>query len=350
MLAVLILASLAPAHAQEGMVQMGGTSAQPDFYVIQSGDTLWDISTRFLGDPYQWPQLWSYNEYITNPHWIYPGNKIYFNLGDSLSPPSAGIDVIDEVPYQPPRQEVAVNSGDCDFPVRFESEREGQVLTAAGILGRPEDFNARGRVMAAASGAISLGEQDYVYLKLDDTDGVECGTLLSLYRKNPDRVRTADGVRHVYRVVSTVQVIRVDDKVATAKIRDSYSEALRGDVVGDQMPVDITVDVTAPESDVKATILARLSQEQVLAATHETVFLDVGTNDGVEVGTALFLVSQNDGAAGRLAKPDSRLPQRVTGRLVVVRADEKQSTAVIVDAAEELQFGTRVVGTPNQSN
>jgi hypothetical protein len=40
----------------------------------------------------------------------------------------------------------------------------------------------------------------------------------------------------------------------------------------------------------------------------------------------------------------------VTGRLVVVRADEKQSTAVIVDAAEELQFGTRVVGTPNQSN
>jgi hypothetical protein len=198
--------------------------------------------------------------------------------------------------------------------VRFESEREGQVLTAAGILGRPEDFNARGRVLAATSGAISLGEEDYVYLKLDDTDGVECGTLLSLYRKNPDRVRTADGVRHVYRVVSTVQVIRVDDKVATAKIRDSYS------------------------------------QEQVLAATHETVFLDVGTNDGVEVGTALFLVSQNDGAAGRLAKPDSRLPQRVTGRLVVVRADEKQSTAVIVDAAEELQFGTRVVGTPNQSN
>ncbi len=350
MLAVLILASLSPAHAQEGMVQMGGTSAQPDFYVIQPGDTLWDISTRFLGDPYQWPQLWSYNEYITNPHWIYPGNKIYFNLGDSLSPPSAGIDVIDEVPYQPPRQEVAVNSGDCDFPVRFESERDGQVLTAAGILGRPEDFNARGRVMASTSGGVSLAEQDYVYLKLDDTDGVECGTLLSLYRKNPERVRTADGVRYVYRVVSTVQVIRVDDNVATAKVRDSYIEALRGDVVGDQMPVDITVDVTAPEGDVKAKILAKLTQEQVLAATHETVFLDVGTNDGVEVGTALFLVGQNDGAAGRLAKPDPRLPQRVTGRLVVVRADEKQSTAVIVDAAEELQFGTRVVGTLNQSN
>ncbi len=350
MLAVLILASLGPAHAQEGMVQMGGTSATPDFYVIQPGDTLWDISTRFMGDPYQWPQLWSYNEYITNPHWIYPGNKIYFNLGDALSPPSAGIDLIQEVPYQPVRQEVAVNESDCDFPARFDDTRRGQVLTSAGLLGVAKDFNARGRVVAATSGGTSLAEEDYVYLKLDDTDGVECGTLFSLYRKQPDRVRTADGVRYVYRVVSTVRVIRVDDNVATAKIRDSYSEAYRGDIVGDMMPVDVTVDVDPPEGEVKARIVARLNTEQALASTYETVFLDVGTNDGVEVGTSLFLVTQADGSAPRLARPDKRLPERVTGRVVVVRAEEKRSTAVVVDAGEELREATRVVATPNQSN
>lgn len=350
MLAVLILASLGPAHAQEGMVQMGGTSATPDFYVIQPGDTLWDISTRFMGDPYQWPQLWSYNEYITNPHWIYPGNKIYFNLGDALSPPSAGIDLIQEVPYQPVRQEVAVNESDCDFPARFDDTRRGQVLTSAGLLGVAKDFNARGRVVASTSGGTSLAEEDYVYLKLDDLDGVECGTLFSLYRKQPDRVRTADGVRYVYRVVSTVRVIRVDDNVATAKIRDSYSETYRGDIVGDMMPVDVTVDVDPPESEVKARILARLTAEQELASTYETVFLDVGTNDGVEVGTSLFLVTRADGGASRLAPPDKRLPERVTGRVVVVRAEEKRSTAVVVDAGEEIREATRVVGTPNQSN
>ena len=76
--ALMALLSVA-AHAQDGTASMPGGG---DFYVIQSGDTLWDISTRFLNDPHAWPELWSYNEYITNPHWIYPGNRVYFRLGD----------------------------------------------------------------------------------------------------------------------------------------------------------------------------------------------------------------------------------------------------------------------------
>jgi hypothetical protein len=350
MLAVLLLAALSPAHAQEGMVQMGGTAATPDFYVIQSGDTLWDISQRFLADPYQWPQLWSYNEYVTNPHWIYPGNKIYFNLGDALTPPSAGVDLVQEVPYQPPKQQVAVTSEDCDFPARFDDVRRGQRLSSPGLLGIAQDFNARGRVIAASTSGLSVGESDYVYLKLDDTDGVECGTLLSLYRKNPDRVRTKDGVQFVYRVVGTVRVIRVDDNVATAEVRDGFSESLRGDIVGDAFAVDVTVDVDPPEGDVKARVLARLTTEQALASTYETLFLDVGTNDGVDVGTSLFLVTQADGMARRMSEPDTRLPERVTGRVVVVRAEANRSAAVVVDASEEYRELTRVVATPNQSN
>ena len=45
-------------------------------YMIKKGDTLWDISSRFLKDPFLWPKLWERNPYITNPHWIYPGNQI----------------------------------------------------------------------------------------------------------------------------------------------------------------------------------------------------------------------------------------------------------------------------------
>src|SRR5512136_1584185 len=45
-------------------------------YTIKKGDTLWDISSKFLNDPFLWPKLWERNPYITNPHWIYPGNPI----------------------------------------------------------------------------------------------------------------------------------------------------------------------------------------------------------------------------------------------------------------------------------
>jgi len=45
-------------------------------YIIKKGDTLWDISEKYLKNPFLWPNIWRKNPQIKNPDLIYPGHKI----------------------------------------------------------------------------------------------------------------------------------------------------------------------------------------------------------------------------------------------------------------------------------
>ncbi|MBL8915647.1 MAG: LysM peptidoglycan-binding domain-containing protein, partial [Archangium sp.] len=56
----------------------GKASAPGTQHTVERGDTLWDLSQRYLGSPWYWPKVWSYNPEIANPHWIYPGNEVRF--------------------------------------------------------------------------------------------------------------------------------------------------------------------------------------------------------------------------------------------------------------------------------
>jgi hypothetical protein len=58
-----------------------GSVPPPDTYTVRPGDTLWDLSGRFLNNPWYWPKVWSFNPEITNPHWIDPGNVLRFCPG-----------------------------------------------------------------------------------------------------------------------------------------------------------------------------------------------------------------------------------------------------------------------------
>lgn len=77
---LIILLALAPGWLIADEVKL--KPDHPERYTVVKGDTLWDISSRFLKSPWHWPRVWRINEAIKNPHLIYPGDVIVLRYVD----------------------------------------------------------------------------------------------------------------------------------------------------------------------------------------------------------------------------------------------------------------------------
>ena len=71
----------AASNPREGQLAAPADDGDTETYTVQKGDTLWDLSNKFLKNPWYWPKIWSLNPGIENPHWIYPGNALKVKTG-----------------------------------------------------------------------------------------------------------------------------------------------------------------------------------------------------------------------------------------------------------------------------
>jgi hypothetical protein len=136
----------------------------PDQHLVVRGDTLWDISGKFLQHPWCWPQVWGMNrDQIRDPHWIYPGQIVYFDRANgrlSLTRPGAG----------------AV-AGTTRLSPQIRTEGLGvdalQSIPAGAIepfLSMPlivenDELEAAPRIAAMEDGHVYLGKDDKLYVR-----------------------------------------------------------------------------------------------------------------------------------------------------------------------------------------
>ena len=69
-----MLAAMPLTHIQAQTLTLAPGS--PETYVVKEGDTLWDIASVFLQEPWRWPEIWQGNPEVQDPDLIYPGDVL----------------------------------------------------------------------------------------------------------------------------------------------------------------------------------------------------------------------------------------------------------------------------------
>lgn len=295
----------------------------PDVYVVQRGDTLWDISGRFLSQPWRWPQLWDSNPQIANPHLIYPGDRLRLVMTadgprlmrdggpDHLSPQVRATLLDSAVPAIPLKQ--------------IRAFLEEAVVLASN---RPADF---AYVAAAADEHLVVGGGDRVYGR---GTAAASGQLLDVYRignayRDPDSGE-ALGYNALY--VGRASVQRPGDP-ATLSLVEARREVLSGDVLipTDPRPSQASYAPHAPAGPVRGHIIGVVDGVSQIGQ-HSVVVLSRGKRDGLELGHVLQVRQVQAPIDDRVAHESVVPPSEPAGQVLVFRLFERVSYALVVNA------------------
>ncbi len=217
-------------------------------YTIKKGDTLWDISARFLNNPFLWPKLWQRNPYITNPHWIYPGNPIRLSTLEELKkeePPKMVEEKPKEVPpikeekplvvevkkVEPPpvvekKPEVVIQ------PKQVEEKRIIHEIRSSGFIAG-FDYKGIGFVLDNKEGKNLMAEGDVLYLSFKTTEPVSIGNKYTVFRAS-DIVRdpvTAKKIGRKYSISGNIEIIDQFGNYYTARVLEAFDAIYRGDMI-----------------------------------------------------------------------------------------------------------------------
>ncbi|MCE8017840.1 LysM peptidoglycan-binding domain-containing protein [Halomonas sp. MCCC 1A17488] len=333
-LSLLLAATLA--QAQGVSWEQGLRSDAPDRYTVVRGDTLWDISGRFLRHPWQWPEVWQVNPQIRNPHLIYPGDVI--TLQDCHGRPCLGIERGQgEVRLSPEVRRVPVR--EAIEPIPLDTVRH--FLRDHRVIDDPEALDELAYVVAGNDRRIISGAGDRIYARGELQRGqrygiyrvgeryhdAATGELLGLELIGIGRARaerSEDGIA-LMEVLAASQEVRNEDIVLPLEARELASEF---------MP-------RAPDHEVDGTILAVPGGVRFIGRL-QVVALDRGRRDGLETGHVLQVEQQGERVVDPRTGESLRLPGTDAGLVMVFRPYERMSYGLVMRATRTLEVGDRL--------
>lgn len=353
-----------------GTGELSINPSHPNQYTVVEGDTLWDISGKFLNHPTQWPQLWSYNSQIKNPHLIYPGQTVYFSVvggkprlsfsrgnepyQDSGAMPSSDTCVVSEEDVHNGRTSFAMAQGGKLSPCIRETSQKNAIqliptetiakyLTSPRVVGVNE-LNTAPYVVDFAGEHLIAATGDKLYVR----SIIEPQTsTYTLYRagetfKSPE---TGEVLGYEAKYIADTSLVQEGDP-ATVVIDKSISEIMLGDRLMPKPEEQFTLNYfpRPPEESIKGNIIYVLDGVNQIGK-YNVVVLDKGSKDGLLPGHELDIYKR-----GRIARDSYsvirndqvKLPDEIAGTLMVFRPFERVSYALVMKASQAVHVFDKV--------
>lgn len=326
-------------------------------YVIRQGDTLWDISSALLKDPFLWPFIWKANPYIANPDLIYPGNKLAI---PSLAPIERALqapvepekkEAVADEPRTPRHPEGIAGAGAVrPKPVPEETAAEVSrlilpeeqpvpiidkysMLNAGFInLDMTDDVVLRAREASKAA----LSYDDIVYVRIHNPEQVNIGDKYLIYVPL-SRVKHPKTGESFGRLIKVLGILQITDKempeALTARITLSFDAIEKNNLLTPyQEPVLLYQPPEKRAKDITGYILEVTDRRSINAQT-DIVYLDKGSLDGVDAGDRFIVYAGQE---------DRGFPRKKIGEVQVILVKERTSTAVVRTSTDTMARGDSV--------
>jgi len=318
-------------------------SSEGIVHTVIAGDTLWDLSAKYLGSPWKWTEVWERNRFIGNPHYIFPGIQVVIvapgareiALGQEAAAASEPAKTVAAV--APSSEAVKPAVPPVAAPkVPYLDIKPADFVRAGEFLKEPP--KGIGNIQGGKEPKVGFVEGDTVYLSLRKE--IPPGQLLGVYRvRGPidgSGKRSVSG--YVKYLIGVIQAVPNVDGQATARVRQSFEDLTGADLISEEIPAYTPVRIDPGADGIPSSVITgRLENDEL--AQGDFIYLDQGASAGVAVGNVFRLFVPTGAEAGASSSSASGAVLFEVARAVVVRVSPDFSTAYVASGSESFAAG-----------
>jgi len=312
----------------------------PRQYTVKKGDTLWDISSLFLQDPWYWPEIWQKNPQLQNPHLIFPGDVLTLVYVDGQ--PQIMVNEVQRKAIEQTSNNglpvMKLSPGIRSAPLEasipsIPGDAIRQFLSKPRVVTK-EQLESAPRIIGSEDDHLILGSGSHVYIRGEiDKERVRFSVF------NPgDPLRdpqTDDILGYEAKYAGEVRITAYDDP-ASGDLTFTEREVLIGDrlLPEDKSKLENLYFPRIPDRNVEGQIIS-LYDALFGVAQFQIVVINKGERDGMEVGHLLATFTQGALVQDRYDKHRSepvKLPDERSGLVMIFKTFDQVSYALTLES------------------